>query len=114
MKKTCLYCEAPLAIGDRIRHKNGRTERLHAKVCYGAYYHERKAASRARLRGEPDAEPRIRDVPGRIPTQSLCGVAACGRKHYGKGLCRAHWTRDRYGNGDLESPILERLPRTRR
>lgn len=101
----CRYCESPLRYEDRLLRADGSTERLHAGGCARSYYAERKAASRARHRGDPAAEARRSNAPGRTVTAPFCDVARCLRPHYARGLCVAHYRRERYGSGDVFTPI---------
>lgn len=52
-------------------------------------------------------------MPARPPTTCLtkrtCDVPACGRKHYGRGWCRAHYLRMRI-HGTLELPARTKPP----
>lgn len=40
-----------------------------------------------------------------------CGIEGCDRKHYGRGMCKAHWNRARRGSS-LTTPIGVRPPRS--
>lgn len=106
--RICRYCEGPIAPGTEAIRSDGRADRLHAHQCRAWYYAERKAASRARQRGEPDAEPKRYAVNGKAPASPFCGVAACDRPHYARGLCQAHYQRVMEGSGDVFSPVRPR------
>lgn len=89
----CRYCGGDLADAERYVRPDGQTENFHGALCRRAYWAERKAASRARLRGEPDAEPRGKG--GRMPNLAPCQAPGCDLRQISRGMCNKHYTKSR-------------------
>lgn len=43
----------------------------------------------------------------------LCAQEGCAAKHYGRGFCKLHWRRAKFG-GDMSAPVRRTTPPERR
>lgn len=83
----CAYCGGPLGT-DKAPQR-----RLHVR-CLRFYEQDKKAETRARQRGDPDAPP-AQHSHGAPRKFALCSVPGCGKAHNCKGFCRLHFERRR-------------------